>query len=883
MKKTLHLTKLTILLIFAMCSVVATVHAQDASLTLDDITVPCTGSVVIPVTLQNAVGGEIAGVSSDIGFDTTYLDFVDCTIGPAGAAVGKEAVSSVVSDGVVRIGVFSSGNVDPIGDGIVAYVTFDVVNPPTDGTDLTNTCSASDPAGNSVTITCGLGAGSISIAKTGDINFDGDVTIDEITQSVRMYLGLDPVAPICDPGADGEVQIHDIVKIINCFLETEECDCQATDLVAVPYETLWAGSGHADSESEAFRHWDGDGSISASCAKCHSTPGYVDYLGADGSAVGSVDSAAALGTTVECIACHNDAARYLDSVTFPSGIIHEGVGEQSRCIECHQGRESTVSVDEYLAGKGVADDDNSTTLGFRNVHYFAAGGTMFGTLAKAGYEFTGKMYDGRFEHVPSHNQCGSCHDEHSLEIKVGECGACHAGFVNADDLRDMRMFGSLTDYDGDGDIEEGMYYEVADLKAKLWETIQAYAVEVANKGIVTDGHTYPYFFKDSNDNGICDPEEANYGNQYKNWTPNLLRATYNYQFICKDPGLYAHGGKYGIQLMVDSIEVLNASLGTPIDMTGTNRDDEGHFDGAAEAWRHWDEISDVDNATFVGEVRDSCARCHSGGGAAFFVEHDVDFAQPVANGMLCLNCHENQEDFARIDVGAVTFPSGVSHEMDDADSNLCNICHQGRKSGLDVDAAIADNSTRFQNVHYYPAGGVLLGADATVGAEYPGETYTAKNVFPAHGTEWDDCVECHMGTKGAEENYSHNVVRPTNANCICHFYDVPQTPGAFDFRNIRKTSVDYDNDGDVTEGLYAEIQGLEALLAAAITAYDPSITQLPGYPYWSGDLDAKTQRATYNLQLSQKEPGAYIHNVSYIAELLADSIEDLTGTPLPWR
>ena len=49
----------------------------------------------------------------------------------------------------------------------------------------------------------------------------------------------------------------------------------------------------ADDEAEAFNHWNEDdpAEIPTDCAKCHSTNGYLDYLGEDGSAAGSVEEA----------------------------------------------------------------------------------------------------------------------------------------------------------------------------------------------------------------------------------------------------------------------------------------------------------------------------------------------------------------------------------------------------------------------------------------------------------------------------------------------------------------------------------------------------------------------------------------------------------------
>ena len=94
--------------------------------------------------------------------------------------------------------------------------------------------------------------------------------------------------------------------------------------VHVPFLEQWAGSGHADSEAEAFRHWDEDEEkvVPESCAKCHSTPGYLDFLGADGSEAGKVDQAVPVdvNTGIECVACHNDVTMKKTSVVMPSGV-----------------------------------------------------------------------------------------------------------------------------------------------------------------------------------------------------------------------------------------------------------------------------------------------------------------------------------------------------------------------------------------------------------------------------------------------------------------------------------------------------------------------------------------------------------------------------------
>ena len=149
----------------------------------------------------------------------------------------------------------------------------------------------------------------------------------------------------------------------------------------------------------------------------------------------------------------------------------------------------------------------TTTFGFRNVHYYAAAATQYGTLVKGGYEYDGMSYDGKFQHPAPFNTCTGCHNPHSLEMDLEACATCHAGVETAEDLAGIRMAGSLMDYDGDGDAEEGIGEEYAGLQEKLGEAITAYAKEVAEADIVYDASAYPYWFGDANANGTKDDDE----------------------------------------------------------------------------------------------------------------------------------------------------------------------------------------------------------------------------------------------------------------------------------------------------------------------------------------------------------------------------------------
>jgi hypothetical protein len=676
-------------------------------------------------------------------------------------------------------------------------------------------------------------------------------------------------------------------------------------------EKLWSRSGHADAEAEAFRHWDEDGEVPGRCAKCHTTTGIAEFLQTD--SVGNHPP----GQGVECDACHSDPDRGIvwdhTDVTFPSGVTVEGLGPEAICMECHQGRASKNTVDQEIADAGVPDDDTvSSDLGFVNIHYHVAAANQFGSVVHGGYEYDGITYDARFPHIPGYNACTTCHNSHSLEVDInGRCQTCHAGVKNP---RDIRYYGSFVDYDGDGDMEEGIYYEIEPFKHRLYRAIQKYASTVTGYPIGYESHTYPYFFNDTNGNGTIDPEEANYGNRYTFFTGRLLKACYNYQVSRKDPNAYAHGGKYVIQLLYDSIVDLNDKLKNPVNINGMHRGDEGHFDGSTEAWRHWDEDEGVSA---------SCSKCHSAVGLRNLLEFGENMPAEPANGLLCASCHTSPP--AVLQFGAVEFPSGVSEDMGDS-SNLCLNCHQGRASKKTVDNVIKarpDGPYTFINIHYYPTAAVLFGSEVHGGYEFSGKQYIGQRIFHNHNGQFDTCVECHMGTQSENKAFDytgemHNVHKPNPEDCVyCHGQDISQpNPGAdpekFKFSGIRPGSTpDYNGNGDVTESAKSEINGLEDALYAQIQVYAANVIGRPivysaySYPYFFYDrngngivdpgediypnlyasFDAKLLRAAYNYQVSKKEPHGFIHNSRYIAQLLVDSIEHIGGdvSAYKWR
>ncbi len=224
-----------------------------------------------------------------------------------------------------------------------------------------------------------------------------------------------------------------------------------------------------------------------------------------------------------------------------------------------------MSVTRAVAN--LNDDTVEPKLVFLNVHYRAAGATLMGSVAHGAYEYAGKTYAGRFQHREPYNRCGACHDVHTTAVKVADCAACHKEVTDKPSLHRIRV--STIDFDGNGNATEGLAEEIEHLRTRLYAAIQAYAKTVAGKPIAYDLDAYPYFFVDTNANGVADKDEAKFPNRYNAWTPRLLKAAYNYQFVTKEPGAYAHNAPYALQILYNSLSDLGAKV--TVDVTQAKR------------------------------------------------------------------------------------------------------------------------------------------------------------------------------------------------------------------------------------------------------------------------------------------------------------------------
>lgn len=144
--------------------------------------------VTVPVTLTTN-GASVAALGIDIGYDTTKLSVpmnaggtapLAATRGPAILVTDengdpiKSINQSIPSPGVLRIGVLSTSNNIAIGNGVVVNVKFNVLAAASGAVPLTNTPSASSPAGTPVTITGAAGVINTPVVVKYTVTYDGN-------------------------------------------------------------------------------------------------------------------------------------------------------------------------------------------------------------------------------------------------------------------------------------------------------------------------------------------------------------------------------------------------------------------------------------------------------------------------------------------------------------------------------------------------------------------------------------------------------------------------------------------------------------------------------------------------------------------------------------
>jgi hypothetical protein len=151
---------------------------------------------------------------------------------------------------------------------------------------------------------------------------------------------------------------------------------------------------------------------------------------------------------------------------------------------------------------------------------------------------------------------------HSFEpLVTAECTTlCHVDNPTIDSM--TPAFRPEDDWDNNPATKPKAEVDV--FAARLYAAIQAYCAAAADSMTPPAGASYtaylgtqyPYWFKDTNKNGVVDAGETS----SMKFDSKSLRASYNYQFYQKEPGAWAHHNAYIVQVLYDSIEDLGGDL-----------------------------------------------------------------------------------------------------------------------------------------------------------------------------------------------------------------------------------------------------------------------------------------------------------------------------------
>ncbi len=407
----------------------------------------------------------------------------------------------------------------------------------------------------------GGGTAALSVSATPDtttFGTEGDIMMDTISVTL---------AATGEGSADAIIYYTlDATEVdVPAGSEATEQEVRGYTFTPEAVNAQWAASGHGMILDEPWRYFDEDGDVRSSCAKCHSAEGFLQYAATAGNA-----DPAVLPLGLDCSACHSgpmgdttwsDLGTYpaLEDVLFPSGATQDLDGNSNMCITCHQGRESTVQVDEDIAAcpvdnpmcdadctpmagaGGAGGASGCEGLGFLNIHYYAAGATFFGTDVQGGYEYAANTYVGQ-NMYPDHpgglyNDCMECHMEDNTHLFVPAIASCSGGTCH----------GSPADFTDLAGKPSESYDAIQALLPALLTAIQNYAATTLNEPIEYLEDDYPYWFNASD------------GESYQ-FDATLLKGAYNYQTGLKDPGGYIHNGDYIQQILSDSIVDLGGTL-----------------------------------------------------------------------------------------------------------------------------------------------------------------------------------------------------------------------------------------------------------------------------------------------------------------------------------
>ncbi len=377
----------------------------------------------------------------------------------------------------------------------------------------------------------------------------------------------------------------------------------ANDNVGSP-NVQWKGSGHGDFAGGAWKHYQWTASNRASCQRCHTTTGLINYL-ADPAGYNPANNifpwlaSPATDNRSELLYCYGCHTNYYGGLRNPGPItatysnvspepVFPDVKGSNICLACHTGRESGDSV--------KAATGNFNNRSFVNSHYLTAGAILFGT---GGYEYAALSY----ANVPEfeHDKIGTA--DAAGTGSNGPCVGCHmTSWLNpADPTQGKHKFLNVgVDNAGAGEIittavcaacHDGVESVVMDNTGLFAsEELARAGLAVLDNALRSRGLFFstanPYFFTAPYDNTYTESGSCEKNLPVKNWNTggtstftynaesrscvsaaldngtldsgkDNMGAAFNYNLLAHDPGFFAHNSHYSKELVYDAIDWLD--------------------------------------------------------------------------------------------------------------------------------------------------------------------------------------------------------------------------------------------------------------------------------------------------------------------------------------
>jgi formate-dependent nitrite reductase cytochrome c552 subunit len=229
---------------------------------------------------------------------------------------------------------------------------------------------------------------------------------------------MGPAGPTGPAGADGTDGTDGVDGNVTCLV------CHSSQAKAdIDYQ--YAQSGHAIGEVTMA-----EGEWSASCAKCHTQEGFINYANGE--------TAVAIGAPVrfDCVMCHSihetfTATDYAFRLADPIAFIFDAtvvadLGNSNVCSNCHQSRRAEPNI----TNPGATFNITSTHYG---PHHGAQSNILYGVgMAEIAGTYTYEAA-GSSPHMNANARCTGCHmyefadgeGGHTFSPSLASCNSCH--------------------------------------------------------------------------------------------------------------------------------------------------------------------------------------------------------------------------------------------------------------------------------------------------------------------------------------------------------------------------------------------------------------------------------------------------------------------------